>query len=237
MSMIRETPERTARLAKFFREALRGNRDVQSGADAKLFLEATRAQPCPSTCIESIVASKKGGDALRVALRADLSLDFVRDWTLPFVKYLSDEKVKVLAEGQLLRQVLAAIAVPPTLWNTIVDMALEGGMDENELAVFAWLCAELLCLPDDALDGQDLSSDIKRIVEGGVFARASSMDVRQCAYRIGHLLQLRRTSPGTVHGSYAPGGRHVCYYPFLSICVPFPHSLLLSSSIARTSEP
>lgn len=214
MSMIREIPERAARLSKFFRDALRGNRNVQSGADAKLFFEAARSQPCPSTCVESIIASKRGSDALRIALRADLSRDFVKGHTLPFVKYLSDEQVKVLAEGQLLRQILIAIAVPPTLWNTLLDMALEGGMDEIELAVFAWLCAELLCLPDDAADDLDLADDIKRIVEVGVFARASSVDIRQYGYRIDHLLQLRQTCSGTIHGSYTPGGRHVCYSPF-----------------------
>lgn len=205
MTLIKDSSARAGKLAALFRDTLHGKRTIKSPGDAKLFFEAVQAQSPPSTVVESIIASKHGLDAVRLAVRADISHSFIQSHTLPFVNYLADEQLKVLADGQFLRQLLVTIASPPTLWNALSSTVLVGDLTEDNLRTFSWLCFELLSLPNRA--EVDVVDDVQAIVGSGKLIESTNPEIRQFGYKIQHLLQLRKSPNAADHG-YAPGGRH-----------------------------
>src|SRR6266702_1044938 len=110
---------RSARLSKLYVLVLRGKREIQSAADAKLFLEAICDQSDRSACIEKLIASPQAFDALAKSLRFDVSLDFLIGSSAAFLLYLSDPVLKQLCSGQFLLRILECIAEPPTFWNAL----------------------------------------------------------------------------------------------------------------------
>lgn len=231
-SQTQDTSGRAGRLAGLFRNVLKGNRKIQTAADARLFFEAARAQPAPSSCLEALVASKHGLEALQVSARADMSPIFIKSQTLPFVGYLADEQLKLLANGQILQKALIALVKPLTLWSAIISMVKAGGLEDEGFKLFSWLCLELLSLPDSA--ELETQGDIEALSEGGKFINAQCPETRRFGYKIQHLLQLRRSPSIRSGDSYGPGGRHdndfqdfrqVLIYPttdeFMSTDTPF----------------
>lgn len=208
-NMASQTPtdntERGSKLAGLFRHVLKGNRKIQTTKDAKLFFEAARIQNQPSLCIEGVVASKHGIDALHLSARIDLGAAFIKEHTLRFIDVLADEQLKLLADGQILQQALLAMFAPPTLWNVLVRMAKAGEIEGDDLKVFAWLCLELLSLPASA--DLDLTEDVECITKSSLISSVSS-ETRRLAYKIQQLLQLRKSPTSRTGDSYIPGGRH-----------------------------
>lgn len=197
--------QRASKLAGFFRQILKGTRNITSTHDAKLFFEAARIQDRPSLCIEGIVASKNGIDALHLAVRVDLGTAFIKEHTLPFIGVLADEQLELLADGQILQQALVAMFTPPTVWNTLLGMAKAGDFEGDDLKTFAWLCLELLSLPPSS--DLDLAADVDAITQNNLINSESS-EARRLAYKIKHLLQLRKSPTSRAGESYVPGGRH-----------------------------
>lgn len=197
---------RAGRLAGLFRHILRGDRKIQCANDAKLFFEAARSQPAPSTCVEGIVASKCGIEALQLSVRLDLNPAFIKTQTLHFIDYLNDDQLKLLVDGRILQQVLVTIAKPPTLWNALVSLAKAGGLEGEDLRIFSWLCLELLALPTNA--DLDVTDDIESVLKDRNLLDATCPRTRQLGYKIQHLLQLRKSPTIRSEGSYVPGGRH-----------------------------
>ncbi|KAK3680858.1 P-loop containing nucleoside triphosphate hydrolase protein [Podospora appendiculata] len=227
---------RASRLRALFRNTLSGENIITTSQNAQLFLEAIQAQDSPSKCIESIVSSKPGLDALGSAVRANLSASFVVSHSLGFLRYLSDPAIKALADGQILEKVLVTLAEPRTFWQALVNHFNNRLVPEESLYPFAWLCLELLSLP--AKSGVDVVEDVEVILERNDFLKAQSHDTRNLAYKIKKVLQIR-TSPqqaGATAGG--PGGRHdndhasfrqIAIYPttdeFLSKSQPFYRTL------------
>lgn len=199
-------PARAGRLAGLFRSVLNGNRKIRSSNDAKLFFEAARAQPAPSSCVEAIVASRHGIEALKLAVRVDLSVSFLQTQTLQFLAYLDDDQLRILADGQILQQALVAFAKPPALWNELVTAARSGALDEEAFRTFAWLSFALLSLPETA--DVDILPEIVAIDDSGQFIKASSPDTQKIGYKIQRLLQLRKVPNSKFIDGYTPGGRH-----------------------------
>lgn len=197
---------RTRRLAHLFHGVLNGNRKVQSANDAKLFFEAAQTQPTPSSCIEAVVASKHGIEALQLAARVDLSIPFICKQTLPFLAYLEDDQLKLLADGQILQRALIAVAKPPTFWNELVAAARSCALDEEAFRVFAWFCFELLSLPEAA--DVEVFADVSPITQSKQFIEASSPETRKIGYKIQRLLELRSSPTSTSIDGPGPGGRH-----------------------------
>lgn len=197
---------RTGRLAGLFRKVLNGNRKIRSANDAKLFFEAARAQEMPSSCVETIVASKHGIEALQLAVRVDLSVTFLQTQTLKFLAYLDDDQLRMLANGQILQQALVVFAKPPSFWHELVTAARSGALDEEAFRVFSWFCFELLTLPEAS--EVDVLADVLSIAQSGRFTEASSPETRKIAYKIQHLLQLRTSPSKKSIDGFAPGGRH-----------------------------
>lgn len=196
---------RASKLAGLFRQVLKGTRTIKSTNDAKLFFEAARTQTTPSLCIEGVVASRHGIDALHSSVRADLGAAFIKEHTLRFIEVLADEQLKLVADGQILQLALVTIFTPPTLWNALVRIAKAGELEGDDLKVFAWLCLELLSLPASA--DLDLTADVEDITKSNLISSVCP-ETRRLAYKIQHLFQLRKSPTGRAGDSYVPGGRH-----------------------------
>lgn len=197
---------RAGRLAGLFRNVLNGNRKIQSANDAKLFFEAARAHTAPISCVEAIVASKHGIEAVQMAVRVDLSISFLQTQSLQFLAYLDDAQLSILAGGQFLQHILVALAKPPTFWNELVTAARSDALDEEAFRVFSWLCLALLSLPETA--EVDILTDVVPMDQKGCFIEASSPETRKIGYKIQRLLQLRSSPNSKSIDGIAPGGRH-----------------------------
>lgn len=205
-SATQETSGRAGKLAGFFRNILKGNRKIQSASDAKLFFEAAQAVSTPSSCLESLVASKHGLEALQLSVRVDLSPAFVNSQALPFIGYLIDDQLKLLADGYILQKALIGIVEPPTLWIALVSMAQTGDLEDDKLRIFSWLCLELLSLPKSS--DLDVHADIEAVAQGGKFINAPCPETRQLGYKIQKQIQILKSPFVRPGNSYAPGGRH-----------------------------
>lgn len=197
---------RAGRLALLLRNVVNGNRTIRSANDAKLFFEAARSQPTPSSCIEAIVASKHGIEALQLAVRIDLSVSFICTQTLRLLAYMEDDQLKVTADGQILQRALEVFVKPPAFWNELVAAVRKGALDEEAFRVFSWFCLELLSLPETA--EVDVTADISSIAQSKRVIEASSPETRKIGYKIQRLLQLRTSPTNKSTDGYAPGGRH-----------------------------
>ena len=182
-----------------------GKRLVRNPQDAQLFLEAVRSQPSPSQCVEILVSSVSGLDAVRDAVRVDLSAPFVASHTLPFLCYLADPGVKALVDGQLLRQVLLGVADPPTVLNALIDHFNSRQIPENVVYPFAWLALELISLPPDV--PVDVAKLVACVVESEQVLKCQDHATRELGYKIRKIVQIRRSSSQGAQAG-GPGGRH-----------------------------
>ncbi|KAK3315659.1 P-loop containing nucleoside triphosphate hydrolase protein [Apodospora peruviana] len=205
MTSSPEESQRAGRLRGLFRAVLSGERAIKTSKDAELFLEAVRTQQPPSTCVEAIISSQGGLNAVRDSTRANLSAPFVCSHTLPFLRYLSDPAVKTLADGQLLQQLLVAIAHPPTVWISLLGLFKAGQIQEENMFPLAWLALELLLLPSKT--GVDVSQDVQAIADGRVLLKSGDHATRELGYRIKNVLQFHSSSHQSI-GATNPGGRH-----------------------------
>jgi hypothetical protein len=159
-----------------------GKRSVRSPQDAQLFLEAVRAQPSPSQCVELLISSSSGIAALRDAVRAGLSTQFILSHTLPFLRYVADPGVKALVDGQLLEQVLLAVANPPTVLNALINLFSSHQIPDDSLQPFAWLALELISLRPEAQ--VDVASLVKCVSDGQQFLKSEDHATRELGYKI-----------------------------------------------------
>ena len=178
---------------------------MRSTHDGQLFLEALRTQPSPSRCVELLVSKPSGLNAMREAVRSDLSAAFISAHTLPFLRFLSDPGVKTLVDGQHLEQVLVAVANPPTLLNALIVLFESGKLPDEELYSFAWLALELISLRPGAQ--VDTSNLVRSVSEDQRFVTSQDHTTRELGYKIKKVIQLR-SSPGHKEEPGGPGGRH-----------------------------
>ncbi|KAK4152576.1 helicase required for RNAi-mediated heterochromatin assembly 1 [Chaetomidium leptoderma] len=196
---------RATRLQNLFQDTISGKRPVRNPQDAQLFLEALRGQLSPSQCVEFLVSSPSGLDAVRDAVRADLSAEFMLSHTLGFLRYLADPGVKALVDGQLLESVLLAFANPPTVLNALINLFDSHRIPDEGLYPFAWLALELMSLP---LERQvDVTKIVKCISDGQSFLKSQDHATRELGYKIQKVVNIR-CSPAERDNLSGPGGRH-----------------------------
>lgn len=231
MTLIQDSSRRAARLRGLFKETVSGNRPVRTPQNAQLFLEAIRAQPSPTQCVEILVSSASGLDAVRDAIRTDLSSSFALSHTLPFLRYLTDPGVKALADGQLLERVLLVIANPPTVLKSLVSLFEARQIPDDGLYAFAWLALELISLPPGKeLDVADI---VKSVSDSQQFLASQDHATRELGYKLQKVIRIQCAGKQP-DNSAGPGGRHdndfddfrrIRVYPttdeFLSTQVPY----------------
>ncbi|KAK4124691.1 P-loop containing nucleoside triphosphate hydrolase protein [Parathielavia appendiculata] len=196
---------RAARLHGVFRDMISGKRTVCSPQDAQLFLEAVRCQSSPSQCVELLVSSSSGMAAMRDAVRADLSPQFILSHILPFLRYLADPRVKALVDGQLLEQTILVVSHPPTVLNALTNLFTSRQLPDHSLYPFAWLVLELLSLRPEA--HVDVASLVKAASDDQQLLKAQDHATRELGYKIQKVV-LIRSSPGGSDEPGGPGGRH-----------------------------
>ncbi|KAK1966836.1 ATPase [Colletotrichum sublineola] len=246
VSKVTDT-QRASRLLKVFRDVTKGGRAITTPADARLFLEAVRTNPSPAACLEIITASNVAKEAVRHSIRIDSSTSFIQKHVIPFIAYLSDPGVKMVYNGDLLRQLLLIVAQPPVLWSNLVRTYRASELDEGELYVFAWLCLELSSLPDDGLD--NILDDISAALEQAPLKEAQDHKTRDLTYRIKKVLDFR-SSASPDKGLETAGGRHdndfanfrdISIFPtsdeFYSSALPFYRRAAEVASVDHTQRP
>ncbi|KAK6193303.1 hypothetical protein LQW54_012604 [Pestalotiopsis sp. IQ-011] len=194
---------RALRLRKVFKAVLGGKRSINDSNDAKLFLESIRSHDSPSACIEGVLASKHGLVAVRASVRADISHPFVKEHTLGLVQYLSHPSIRTLADGQFLWEMLLAIAMPPTVWNALVNSYKQ--LEEQWLVPFAWITLELLS--NTTGQGPDVCADVQLVLGSGILQKSETHGLRDVAYKLQKIMDNKTKTQSSPEG-YSPGGRH-----------------------------
>lgn len=195
--------KRAAGLTRLFNTTIQGHREIKTAGDSDRFLEALCSQEDASKCVESLIASSAGLDALGSALRRHVSgdCDFLNGLATATILHFSKPSVKQLYEGQFLQRVLEKIVHPPTFWNTLIEAHDTRVLSSDGTRAFAWLLHELLySRSEDVPDVRDIA---RRITNNESFINSDSLDVRNMGHKIKHVLD--STSDESADG---PGGRH-----------------------------
>ncbi|KAK4548613.1 hypothetical protein LTR36_009523 [Oleoguttula mirabilis] len=195
---------RAARLSKLLHAFVKGTRTVRTANDAKLFLEAICDQEDRMGCVERLAGSDNSQNALKVSIRFDMSMTYINGALADFLHYLKDPLLKQLCNGVLLKQLLAIIARPPTLWNNLVLAHQSRQLGDSGELAFAWLLLELVSWTENA--PIDVDDAARETTEKGYLIKSDNHEIRTLGYRIQHVLQTKETSLGTV--PFGPGGRH-----------------------------
>lgn len=195
--------KRAAGLTRLFNAVINGHREIKTVGDSDRFLEALCSQEDASKCVECLVASSAGLDALGSALRRHVSgdCDFLNGLASATILHFSQPSVKQLYGGQFLQRVLEQIVQPPTFWNTLIQAHDTRVLSSDGTRAFAWLLHELLYSRSE--DVPDIRDIAERVTKNGSFIRSDSLDVRNIGHKIKHVLD--STSDESAD---SPGGRH-----------------------------
>jgi hypothetical protein len=196
--------ERESRLSKLLHTYIHGDKFPKTARDGKLFLEAISAQTDGASCVERLVASKNALEALRLALRFELTPSFMNTTLKDFLNFLQNPAIGQTCGGELLRQLLTIVVQPETLWTALLTARSDKQLNsEGELA-FAWLLLELASwVGNPPLDVDSIAQDI---TERKVFIDSNDRNLRTIGYRLANVLQTSNTVKRTDEDG--PGGRH-----------------------------
>jgi hypothetical protein len=195
---------KSSKLAKHFGLFLAGKQAIRSGSNAKIFLEAICDQQDKINCIERLIASPSGIQALKFALRLDVSISFINGTASNFVGYLNEADLDELCNGQFLHQIIQTIVDPPTFWNALLRAHTNGALNEYGEQSFAWLLLQILRLPGE-LDPGHLST-AHTITNNRCLLQAASLETRILGQKIKHTLSSLACAESRFLDG--PGGRH-----------------------------
>ncbi|KAI6361572.1 hypothetical protein MCOR25_006477 [Pyricularia grisea] len=197
--------EKTRSLRKHYRSLLEGKSKINYPEDAILFIEALHYYS-PDRCVESLVSSPHGLDAVRSCVQIDLSPVFIQAHTLVLVSYLSDPSIAALADGHFLGEVLDAILSPPTFWQALVAAFFGGFLHGGSLLPFAWLLCDVATSSGNRENDYNYISDVRAVLEQGSLYTAASADVRYLAFKA-HQAVYPLSTPGMVEQLVRTGER------------------------------
>ena len=201
-----DTELKSNRLRKLFTAITDGRRAVKNVNDAKLFLEAICDQQDRSGCIERLVAAPQGLQGLKMSLRSDVSSTFINESSSTLLRYIANDSVRQLCNGQLVQDILVAVLEPPTFWNALEKCYNERTLSPTGIHAFACLLLELLSSPLALLPSNTYDIAGKALDTGGLLDSPSS-DTRSLAYKIRDAVRCRATD-ATLLGTIKAGGRH-----------------------------
>ncbi|KAF2813185.1 P-loop containing nucleoside triphosphate hydrolase protein [Mytilinidion resinicola] len=196
---------RSAKLLKYFLQAIHGKRAIQTASDGQRFFEALGDQKDRLNCVEKLIAADHGLRVLKESLRFDVSRPFLIGPATDLLLYFSEPALRQLCSGQFLLRILEVIADPPTFWNALVKAHKERVLTENATEAFAWLLLELLSARTDGLlDVRDIAEDVTK---NKSLLDSPSIEVRKYGQKLKHVLQTT-ASNAPYGGAAGPGGRH-----------------------------
>lgn len=197
---------RQQRLTKQFNAILKGRKELTTARDSDLYLESIIAEPQASTCVEKIAANPPGLNALRLAIRSNLSPDYINGRVAEFLRYIQEPSIKLQHSGQLLRTIVTTITDPPTLWLELLKLHRNGLLKENGTQALAWLLFELLSSDEP----QDFLEIAKEVTGKKDFTDSQNVEIRTLGHKIKHCYEVLTgaVSSGGAKGESSPGGRH-----------------------------
>lgn len=193
--------KRAAGLTKLFNTVIHGQRDLKSVADGNRFLEAFCSQEDVSRCVERIIASKAGLEAIGKAFRFSPDRTFLDGPAASVILHLSHPSAKQLYGGQFLHRILEQIVNPPTFWNTLVDAHHAGILSTKATHAFAWLLLEILQSRSE--DVPDVHEVAEQVTKNESLIKSDSLDIRNIGHKIKHTVE--SASSDSADGA---GGRH-----------------------------
>ena len=198
-------PVRRARLNTFFSSVNHGERNLKITQDGNRYVEALCSQPDPAACVQAVVSTPAGLQALQISLRFDISDAFLNGAASDLLTYLQHPDLESLLGGVLLRQVLESITTTPIFWNALVQSYRTGSLQVPTQVGFAWLLLQLMYLPSPACAPyQQLAQDPKL---QDSFCKSSDLGLRTFGSKIKHVLSVSET-PALGPGGSCAGGRH-----------------------------
>jgi hypothetical protein len=181
---------REGRLQKFVSDVLADKRQINDKLDGKRFLEGLQSNPDPARCVETLIGSKSGIQALRTAIRTDLSPTFMLSHSLNFFQYLSHPSIKVLGDGLLLQDIMKAIVSPPTFWNSLRKHFFEQLISGERLYTIAWLMLNIASMPSTSEVNVD--EDIKDMLKQESILKCQNAKTRDLGFRIQQVLSQKQ---------------------------------------------
>lgn len=196
--------QRTAQLSRLLQSYLKGDRSPKSAADGKLFLEAISTQDDRVACVERLITSKNALEALKLALRLDVTPSFFNNALKDFLNFLQHPSVAQVCGGELLKRILTIIVRPETLWTSLVSAHSEGKLTPGGELSFAWLLLELISwVENPPINVESIAQDL---TERRTLLDSQDGDLRKLGYRIDHILKAK--SSEVRQTDFGPGGRH-----------------------------
>ena len=156
-------------------------------------------------CLYKLNKSKAGLPAIQIAMRMDLSPDFMNGPGAKVLAHFQPPELKELDGGRPLQQLVTKIADPPIFWDAFVKSFKEGKLKEQATLCFAWLLLQLVSLPGNEADKYLPIAQDTTIVDS--LAASQNNDTRTIAHKIRHIVSAYSTGI-LVAGDYGPGGRH-----------------------------
>ena len=195
--------QRKRQLDKRFRDIIYGNSKLELRPNpCRLFLEGLLLQADPVRCVEQIVSTPHGLDAVQQAMRVDTGKEILNGLASNVLEHL------LSAEGMgggVLEKVILRVVEPPTFWRAFYKAFEDGILEKQAQFVFANLLAFLLQLTTaDATPYRDVASGTSIL---GKILDSDQPEVREVGYLIKHILRANSTA-SVVDTSEAPGGRH-----------------------------
>lgn len=199
-----QASDRDARLSKLLHAYINDGKTPKTAREGKLLLEAISAQTDGASCVERLVASKNALEALKLALRFELTSSFFNTTFKDFLNFLQNPAIGQTCGGQLLKQLLTIVVQPETLWTTLSIARSDNQLNtEGELA-FAWLLLELASwVGSSPLNVDSIARDI---TEKKVFINSDNRTLRTIGYRLANVMQTSNIVKRTDENG--PGGRH-----------------------------
>ncbi|KAL4903296.1 hypothetical protein BDW74DRAFT_54178 [Aspergillus multicolor] len=197
---------RTDRLNKFLALVLNGKRPITTVENFALLLEAIQQENDHAACVERIIASPSARTAIHTGVRFNTQPDFLNSRTSLLLHYLSDPAVKILCNGQFLRDMLELIIEPPTVWNAFMQAFETGQLEGPAMQAFAWLLIELLTHP--SLRHIDIVSDAQKVASKGSLLQSSSPEIHSYGQKLQQILQVKANNVVVQDSDHMPGGRH-----------------------------
>ncbi|KAJ5117791.1 P-loop containing nucleoside triphosphate hydrolase protein [Penicillium atrosanguineum] len=204
--MAAASNDRSERQAKFFRDILLGKKKVDNVNDFKRFLECLFNQADHGQTVERLIASPNALAAVRNGLRLDITPAFLNEYTSRYIRYLDDPKIKLLCNGQFLKELLLIVVEPRTVWLALMNAFSCRELNADNIYALAWLAAELLQFPRSL--GVDVLDDAQTIANDVTISTSLSVDLRTMGHKIKYLLQMKLSGLAISGQGDVAGGRH-----------------------------
>lgn len=199
------TGSRATRLQKFFHDVISGKTPLKNAQNGDLFLEALCNEQDPPACIERVLSSPHGLQAVQASTRFSLSPAFFNDHATAFLQYIQAPALKAIYGGDFLQEMISSIVEPPIFWSALVRCFRERTLSVNAQQSFAWLLLELISSP---LKTCNVHSETARDSSiQGLLTDSSELEIRTIGQKIKHVLSTLKPDAAARDDS-GPGGRH-----------------------------